>query len=74
MTMNYERCNAVNRTSEFLRDLMNPKKTPRIPKAIREEAYRCLKHYPGEYDMKRAAEQAPEIFGDWVPWEYYKDE
>lgn len=71
MTMNYERRNAVNRTSEFLRDLMNPKKTPRVPKEIREEAYRCLKHYPSEYYMERAKEQAPEIFGD---WEYYKRE
>lgn len=64
MTMNYERRNAVNRTREFLVDLMNPKKTPRVPKEIREEAYRCLKHYPGEYDIERAAEQSPEIFGD----------
>ena len=71
MTMNYERRNAVNRTRELLFDLLNPKKTPRVPKAIREEAYRCLRHYPGEYDMERAREQAPEIFGD---WEYYKDE
>lgn len=65
MTMNYERRNAVNRTQEFLRDLLNPKKTPRVPKAIREEAYRCLRHYPGKYDMERAKEQAPEIFGDY---------
>lgn len=67
MTMNYERRHAVNRTREFLVDLMNPKKTPRVPKEIREDAYRCLKHYPGEYDIERAAEQAPEIFGDWDP-------
>ena len=71
MTINYERRNAVNRTREFLVDLMNPKKTPRVPKEIRQEAYRCLKHYPREYDIERTAEQAPEIFGD---FEWYKDE
>ena len=65
MTMNYERRNAVNRTRELLFDLLNPKKTPRVPKAIREEARCCLKHYPGEYYMEIAKEQAPEIFGDW---------
>lgn len=69
--MNFERHNAVNRAREFLYELMDPKKTPRIPKYIRNEARACLKHYPSEYDMERAAEQAPEIFGD---WSYYKNE
>jgi len=44
---------------------MDPKKTPRVPKEIRKEAYRCLKHYPGKYYMEQAAEQAPGVFGDW---------
>ena len=66
MTMNYERRWAVNNTRQFLVDLMNPKKTPRVPKAVRTEAYRCLRHYPGEYYMEEAAKQAPEIFGEWV--------
>ena len=65
MTMPNERRNAVNRTRIFLLDLMDPKKTPRVPKNIRQEAYRCLKHYPGEYYMLLASEQAPEIFGEW---------
>ena len=60
-----ERRNAVNYTRQFLVDLMDPKKTPRVPKEIRKEAYRCLKHYPGEYYMEQAAEQAPGIFGEW---------
>ena len=45
--------------------MMDTKKTPRVPKEIRKEAYRCLKHYPGDYYMEKAAEQAPNIFGDW---------
>ena len=65
MTMPNERRNAVNRTRIFLLDLMDPKKTPRVPKNIRQEAYRCLKHYPGEYYMLLASEQAPTVFGEW---------
>ena len=64
MTMPFERRWAVNNTRLFLVDLMDPKKTPGVPKEIRKEAYRCLRHYPAEYYMERAAEQAPEIFGD----------
>ena len=49
----------------MLLDLLNPKKTPRVPSAIRKEASRCLRHYPGQYYMEQAAEQAPNIFGEW---------
>ena len=65
MTMPNERRNAVNYTRQFLVDLMDPKKTPRVPSAVRKEAYRCLKHYPDEYYMELAAEQSPNIFGEW---------
>ena len=65
MTMPNERRWAVNNTRQFLVDLMDPKKTPRVPKEIRKEAYRCLKHYPGDYHMELAAEQSPNIFGEW---------
>lgn len=65
MTMPDERRNAVNSTRLFLIDLLDPKKTPKVPNAIRKEAGRCLRHYPGEYYMDLAKEQSPEIFGDW---------
>ena len=71
MTLPIERKQAVLRTEQFLKDLMDPKKTPRVPKAIREQAYRCLKHYPHEYDMEMASEQAPAVFGEWNP-EYFR--
>ena len=54
MTMPNERRWAIINTEKFLRDLMDPKKTPRVPSAIRKEAYRCLRHYPGEYHMLKA--------------------
>tara|TARA_B110000977_G_scaffold197718_1_gene280957 strand:+ start:1155 stop:1358 length:204 start_codon:yes stop_codon:yes gene_type:complete len=65
MTMPNERRWSVTNTRDFLMDLMDPKKTPRVPSKVRLQAYRCIKHYPGEYHMEQAAEQAPDIFGEW---------
>ena len=61
MTLPCERHNAIRRTEEFLKDLMDPKKTPRVPKEIRKQAYYCLKHYPGEYHLKLLATKCPEV-------------
>jgi len=52
MTLPTERTNAVLRTERFLIDLLDPKKTPRVPQAVRQEAGRLLKHYPTQYDME----------------------
>lgn len=51
MTMPSERTQAVLRVEKFLLDLRNPKKYPRVPKSVREEASRLLKHYPSQFDM-----------------------
>jgi hypothetical protein len=61
MTLPYERYNAIKRTEEFLKDLMDPKKTPRVPKKIRRQAYYCLRHYPGGYNLDMMATKCPEI-------------
>lgn len=42
---------AIIRTKEFLMDLLDPTKTPKVPKEIRERASRCVKHYPLVLDM-----------------------
>ena len=52
MTLPCERTNAVLRVERFLMDLRDPKKYPRVPKAVRQEASRLLRHYPTQYDMK----------------------
>ena len=52
MTLPIERTNAVLRTEQFLIDLCDPKKYPRVPRAVREEAHRLLRHYPSQYNMK----------------------
>lgn len=51
MTTPDERTKAVLRVERFLMDLRNPKKYPRVPKSVREEASRLLKHYPTQYSM-----------------------
>lgn len=57
MTMPSERTQAVLRVERFLLDLRNPKKYPRVPKAVREEASRLLKHYPSQFDMTEPGER-----------------
>lgn len=52
MTVPIERTNAVVWTGDFLYDLIDPKKTPRVPKDVRERAKRLLRHYPSAYDME----------------------
>ena len=46
MTLPDERRRAILHTKGFLLDLCNPRATPRVPKKVREEARRLLKHYP----------------------------
>jgi hypothetical protein len=33
-------------------DLLDPKKTPKVPRAIRDMAHRCLRHYPSDFYLK----------------------
>ncbi len=59
MTVNSERMNSLHLTREFLRSLLDPKKTPRVPKKVRQEAYYCLKHFPYEYHLEDIANYVP---------------
>jgi hypothetical protein len=62
MTLPDERYRAVKMAEQLLKDLCDPSKTPRVPKIIRQRASGCLRHYPGSWDMKRAADGAPDVF------------
>ena len=64
MTLPDERYRAVVQTRRFLMDLCNPQHTPRLPKLIRDTARSMLRHYPSEYEMRRAAMGAPEVFAE----------
>ena len=64
MTLPFERTNAVLNTQSFLFDLLDPKKTPRVPRAIRLQARQLLKHYPSAYDMSGIFEnRVDSVFG-----------
>ena len=57
MTVPVERTNAVIRTQKFLLELLDPKKTPRVPRLIRQDARNLLRHYPSEFDMNMIADR-----------------
>lgn len=57
MTIPLERTNAVVNTEQFLVELLDPKKTPRVPRYIRDQAQRLLRHYPTKYDMELIAKR-----------------
>lgn len=59
MTLPDERYRAVVQTEKFLREILS---TPRVPKAVKDNARWCLRHYPSESDMQQAAEDCPNIF------------
>jgi hypothetical protein len=59
MTLPDERYRAVVQTQKFLLEILT---TPRVPKAIKDKARWCLRHYPSEWDMKQAAENCPDVF------------
>lgn len=57
MTLPYERTRAVLSTKDFLCDLINPKKTPRISREIRQRASACLRHFPTSFEMEIISER-----------------
>ena len=61
MTLPDERYRAVRSTEEFLQRLAGGHYA-RVPKAVRGEALALLRHYPGKWDLQRAATAAPEVF------------
>lgn len=61
MTLPDERYRAVLAAEQFLQDLLDSSKTPRVPGEIRQRARSVLRHYPSKWDMDRAATAA-----DWV--------
>ncbi len=62
MTLPDERYRAVLAAERLLKDLCDPRVTPRVPKIVRQRASSALRHYPGQWDMQRAAAECPEVF------------
>ena len=61
MTLPDERYRAIKYTEEFLKSLLDPKVTPRVPKAIRQRAYSLLRHYPDGHYLDVLATKCPSI-------------
>ena len=59
MTLPDERYRAVQWAKKFLEEVAFT--TPRIPKAVREEARRVLRHYPTDWDLDQIEQYAPHI-------------
>ena len=61
VTLPDERYRALVWAEKFLEDLMDPAKTPRVPKNIRAQARSVLRHYPGAYYIDQMARRSPDI-------------
>ena len=51
-----EEYHALKESYKLLCDLIDPKKTPHIPKWIRDHAKKCTKHYPHSRDWDKIYE------------------
>ena len=61
MTLPDEGYRSLLWADRLLKDLCDPNVTPRVPKAIRQRARDCLRHWPDTYYIDRLAEEAPDI-------------
>ena len=61
MTLPDERYRAVVQTQRILLEILT---TPRVPKAVKDQARYCLRHYPSEYDMKKVSQTSADIFAE----------
>lgn len=61
MTLPDERYRSIMQTRQFLLDLLDTRKTPRVPRTVRNAASRCLRHFPGELDLDQIEQCAPHV-------------
>ena len=58
MTLPHEEVNSLKAVRRFLYDLLDPSKTPRVPREIRLRAHRLSKHYPMDFSIQ---ERYPDV-------------
>lgn len=63
MTLPVERTKTLLNVKHFLYDLIDPKKTPRVPSKVRRAARSLLKHYPSDWDIDQLYKKLPKVFG-----------
>ena len=61
MTLPDERYRALKWAESFMQDLLDPQKTPRVPRSVRAQARSVLRHYPGSYYLEELARARPDI-------------
>ena len=61
MTLPDERYRSIMWAKSLCEDLMDPKKTPRVPREIRSRARSVLRHFPDEYYLSMLADSRPDI-------------
>lgn len=68
MTIPYERTRSILETRDFLRELQDPRLTPRVPASVREHARALLRHYPSYADIELAHKALPMVYGPVPPF------
>jgi hypothetical protein len=68
MTQPYERTRSLVLTKEFLQRLLDPKQTPRVPKAVRGHARMLLRHFPTLMDIDLVHNALPCWYGPVPPF------
>lgn len=68
MTLPDERYRALTEGKKFLYDLLNPQKTPKVPKTVRNRALSILRHYPDDYHIEMISENLPNFFSKDYWW------
>ena len=61
MTLPDERYRSIKMAEQLLRDLCDPRVTPRVDRRIRDRARGALRHYPGSYDLAQLERAAPHV-------------
>jgi hypothetical protein len=61
MTLPDERYRAILYAKSLCEDLLDSKKTPRVPKEIRRRALGVLRHFPEDYYLSMLADSRPDI-------------
>ncbi len=61
MTLPDERYRSLLQAREFLRSLLDPKLTPRVPSDIRKRAYFALRHFPDNYSLEQLSRKCPKL-------------
>ena len=62
MTLADERYRSLIETRQFLRQLLSPKMTPRVPKSVRDRASDLLRHWPDDYHLEMMTVDMPKVF------------